>query len=184
MEVVVYVVIWLALCAVVGFYAEGKGRSGVGIFFLSFFLSPLVGLIAAVSMRADENKIAVAQGKKQCPQCAEYVQPEAKICRFCQHRFPEVPEVEQLRALGIEPGSACPKCGSVNTFRRTDREKSTRWWKDATVLRRHCRKCGETWDGAESSPVETTRWGLLVSLGLLTFITVLVIYTLAQQHTG
>jgi hypothetical protein len=32
---ILFVIVWLALCAAVGFYAEGKGRCGVGIFLLS-----------------------------------------------------------------------------------------------------------------------------------------------------
>ncbi len=42
MEIAVLVIVWLILCFAVGFYAEHKGRSGVGLFFLSFLLSPLV----------------------------------------------------------------------------------------------------------------------------------------------
>lgn len=28
-----------------------------------------------------------ATGGKQCPQCAEIVKPDARICRFCQFKF-------------------------------------------------------------------------------------------------
>src|SRR5438093_4205764 len=118
MEVLVFawLMIWLALCIAAGFYAKGKGRSGAGIFFLSFLLSPLVGFVAALVMRPNEKNIAAAQGKRCCPECAEYIQPDAKICRFCQHKFPELTEVEQLKGSGFAPGPACTKCGSVNTF--------------------------------------------------------------------
>jgi hypothetical protein len=38
-----------------------------------------------------------AQGKKKCPSCAEFVQPDAKVCRFCQHSFLEEEAAEQAR---------------------------------------------------------------------------------------
>lgn len=40
------VFMWLAVSVMVGALAAGKGRSGIGYFFLSIFLSPIVGLIA------------------------------------------------------------------------------------------------------------------------------------------
>jgi transposase-like protein len=151
MEVLV-IVVWLALCIAVGFYAESKGRSGVGIFFLSLFLSPLVGLVAALAMRPDEKKVATAQGKKRCPECAEFVQPEAKICRFCQHKFTEA---EDLAAAGIPAGPPCPKCGSINTFSRTKSAKASRWWKEAEVASLRCRKCDKEWLPQNAAPVES-----------------------------
>jgi hypothetical protein len=84
MELLIFVV-WLCLCGVAAYIARGKGRSAVGSFFLSVILSPFVGIIVAAVM--DPN--LAGQGKKKCPNCAEFVQPEAKTCRFCQHRFAE-----------------------------------------------------------------------------------------------
>lgn len=88
MEVLIFIA-WLALCGVAAYIVANKGRSGVGVFFLSLFLSPLVGIIVAFSLSPNVEKVAVAQGKKKCPNCAEFVQPDAKTCRFCQHSFVE-----------------------------------------------------------------------------------------------
>jgi hypothetical protein len=159
---ILFVIVWLALCAAVGFYAEGKGRSGVGIFFLSLILSPLVGLVAAVAMRPDEKKVAAAQGKKRCPKCAEFVQPDAKICRFCRHEFAEPTEAEQLAAKGLPVGPPCPKCGGVSTFPQWEKTKASRWWKQAQVRFLCCRKCGGKWKPEGAIPVERIRESLIL----------------------
>ena len=96
MEVLI-VITWLALCGAAAYIAGNKGRSGVGIFFLSLFLSPIVGVIVALGMNPNVEKVAVAQGKKRCPNCAEFVQPDAKTCRFCQHSFVEEEAAERVR---------------------------------------------------------------------------------------
>lgn len=92
MDIIAIVVTWLALCGVAAWIASNKGRNGAGAFFLSLFLSPLVGLIVAVAMAPNP----AGQGKKKCPKCAEYVQPDAKICRFCQHDFATEEEAARL----------------------------------------------------------------------------------------
>ncbi len=173
MEVLIFIIIWLALCIPVGFYAEGKGRSGVGIFFLSLFLSPLVGLVAALAMRPDEKKAAAAQGKKRCPECAEFVQPEAKTCRFCHHNFTEA---EDLAAAGIPAGPPCPKCGSINTFSPTKRVKASHWWKEAEVTSLCCRKCGKEWQPGNAAPIESISKGNIISAMLLIAVFALIVW--------
>ncbi len=75
---------WLVLCGAAAAYASNKGRSGVGIFVLSVFLSPLVGFIVALVMEPQLQKIAEAKGMKKCPQCAQFVQSDASTCPFCK----------------------------------------------------------------------------------------------------
>ena len=155
-----FILIYLVLCFVIGIYAGSKGRSGVGIFLLSFFLSPLVGLVVALAMRPNDKKAATTQGKKQCPECAEYIQPEARTCRFCQHKYTEA---EQLAAVGMSAGPPCPKCGSVSTFSCTEttKAKASHWWKVVRVSFLRCRKCNERWQSKNPTSSENLRGGTL-----------------------
>ena len=43
-------IVWIPLCALVGWVGSQKGRSGIGFFFLSFFLSPLIGILVAIAL--------------------------------------------------------------------------------------------------------------------------------------
>lgn len=183
------VICWLVLCAAVGFYAAGKGRSGVGIFFLSLFLSPLVGLVVALAMRPDEKKVAAAQGMKRCPECAEFVQPEAKICRFCQHKFTEeeqvAAEAAQLAAANIPPVPPCPKCGSVSTFVSWEKTRASRWWKEAQTRFLRCRKCKEKWQQGDSEPAEKIAdWVTLTALFAAGILITLVLLLIIGRSRG
>ncbi len=87
MDVVVYITACLGLSVLLAVWARRRGQSAAGVFFISLILSPLIGLIAVLGSKSDVKKVALAQGKKQCPECAEFVQAAAKVCRFCQHKF-------------------------------------------------------------------------------------------------
>ena len=118
-----WVFFWIAFCLAVGMFADNRGRSGIGWFFFSLFLSPLLGFIfVAVNSNVKEQQVrvsverekrektaktlekekAVAREKaeeiaksKICPQCAETVKAAAKICRFCRYEFGEEDEVPE-----------------------------------------------------------------------------------------
>jgi hypothetical protein len=50
MEFFIFFITWFALSGAPAAYASNKGRNGAGIFFLSLFMSPLVGFLVAVAM--------------------------------------------------------------------------------------------------------------------------------------
>jgi len=52
---------WLVLSGAAAAYASNKGRSGIGIFFLSLFLSPLVGFFGRCRDGTCQQKVAPAR---------------------------------------------------------------------------------------------------------------------------
>lgn len=73
--------VWLFLCIPVAIWAGKKGLNPWGYFFVSLILTPIVGGLAVAAAKAHG-------GKKRCPKCSEWVQPEAQVCCFCQFSFP------------------------------------------------------------------------------------------------
>jgi hypothetical protein len=91
-----FLAVWIGLSIAVGIAASKRDRNGVGWFFLSMLLSPLLGgaLVLALGSKPD-------LGLRKCPQCAEMVQAEAHICRFCRHELEAIPALP--RGLNLDP---------------------------------------------------------------------------------
>jgi hypothetical protein len=104
--------IWLVLAAAVAYFADSRGRSGMGFFFLSVILSPLLGFIVLLvtkDLKAEEEK--------------EKLQREEREREEQRHREDHEKQLESLRALtaarGPEqlgpPGAEkpCPFCAET-----------------------------------------------------------------------
>lgn len=91
MEIAIIVVaLWITFSIATGIIAFSKDRSVFGFFLLSFFLSPVIGMTAAIIsvpgigvQERREDALITARKAKRCASCHELVRPEAKICRFC-----------------------------------------------------------------------------------------------------
>lgn len=97
-------VLWLVLSFAAAGYAGSKGRSTVGFFFLSIFLSPLIAFIWIAVSPSDPQSM----GLRKCPQCAEWVKAEALKCRFCSFNFvapvtSAIPAAAPVAAASVEP---------------------------------------------------------------------------------
>lgn len=85
-----WIFLWLGLSIVTAVAANARGRSGIAWFFIAAIFSPLLGLVAVLVMRdlsAEQASATRSEALKTCPQCAEQVMREARLCRFCQHEF-------------------------------------------------------------------------------------------------
>lgn len=81
------VLFWVLFSVAVGVLASNRGRSGIGWFLLSLLISPILSLLfVAVMKNLSAPPVQAApslQTHVKCGACAEFVLPEAKVCKHC-----------------------------------------------------------------------------------------------------
>ncbi|RUX23781.1 hypothetical protein EOA13_33035 [Mesorhizobium sp. M7A.F.Ca.US.011.01.1.1] len=96
-----FLLFWLGFSAIVGVAAAKRNRSGVGWFILALVISPLLAGLLVIALGGTRpttvylTKDPVEPARttfgpileKLCPDCAEMVKVDARICRFCRHEF-------------------------------------------------------------------------------------------------
>ena len=91
---VALLIVWVAMAFIVAYVAGQKNRSKSGFFWLSIFLSPLIGLLVAIAVpRGSKN----ARRLSECPYCKEEIVVDALVCRHCGKQLD--PETQQKEVL-------------------------------------------------------------------------------------
>ena len=99
------VVGWLIFAIVVGVGADSRGRSGIGWFFLSVLISPLLAFVLLVLLPSLKSAggagAPTPETHVKCPDCRELVLKDARVCKHCGCRL--VPVVEQASGQTYGP---------------------------------------------------------------------------------
>ncbi|MFN7609578.1 MAG: zinc ribbon domain-containing protein [bacterium] len=79
----IYFIIWIAIGFVGALIAKNKGNSSCLGMIISLILGP-IGLLIVFFLPDNEwGKLKRSGHTKQCPYCAEYVRPDAQVCKHC-----------------------------------------------------------------------------------------------------
>jgi len=80
---------YIILSVVVFIIAEKKGYSGLIFFFLSFFLTPILGLMVTIIIPSQKNIIQnmiLKIGNKTCSKCNNVIPSNAEQCPYCSKK--------------------------------------------------------------------------------------------------
>jgi hypothetical protein len=83
-----WLTLWFIFSIAVAVIASLLGRSGIGWFVLSLLISPLLAVIVlAIAGRAADADAPKPDTHVKCPDCAELVRKEARVCKHCGCRL-------------------------------------------------------------------------------------------------
>ena len=96
-------ILWVVFTLVGALIGQQKGRTGFGAC-MGFLLGPIGWLIVALMSPNEQELKRRNPGPKQkkCPECAELVMADAKVCRYCGYR---PPSAQVITATAEEPGA-------------------------------------------------------------------------------
>lgn len=102
--IIVVIILNAIIAAFVAKDAREWSMDSVNWFLIVFFFSVIGVIIYLLSRNPEDNPKRkstpsyLQDEHKKCPQCAEEVKAEAKICRFCGHTFPPKNESENTES--------------------------------------------------------------------------------------
>lgn len=94
-----FLILWLVCGVITGIVASAKGRTGFGWFLLGcllgifgvIFIALMPSLkpqpVQQVHLMQQQAASPPSQRVKTCPDCAEEVLADARICKHCRHQF-------------------------------------------------------------------------------------------------
>lgn len=97
---ITWIALWFGLSIAVAILASNKGRSGFLWFLLAIVISPLLALIfCAVSKNLTQTvgrNAPTPFTHVKCPDCAELVLAEAKVCKHCGAKLIPISNLKEL----------------------------------------------------------------------------------------
>lgn len=82
---------WIIFSWIAGYIAQQRGHTFWGFFVVALVFTPIISIIVALVIKQDQHFLdeqAIAAGEvERCPDCAELIRPDARLCRFCGLRF-------------------------------------------------------------------------------------------------
>ena len=117
-----WLLLWIVPFVGVGWIATQKGRSGVGFFFLSSVISPVLAILVLIALpvRVSPGAAAASGNFVPCLSCRRPISSQATVCLFCntnqtsERRRIEMFESPRLPAIATDDDTRpCPVCAEA-----------------------------------------------------------------------